>query len=67
MSLRVWGCPVLVGHSRKRFTGTERLAGTLAVSALMAGRVSLLRVHDVKENAAALRIAEGVSGARERA
>ncbi|MBQ7544602.1 MAG: dihydropteroate synthase [Synergistaceae bacterium] len=66
-SLRVWGCPVLVGHSRKRFTGTERLAGTLAVSALMAGRVSLLRVHDVKENAAALRIAEGVSGARERA
>ena len=62
-SLRVWGRPVLVGHSRKRFTGTERLAGTLAVSALMAGRTSLLRVHDVKENAEALRIAEGISGA----
>ena len=57
-SLRVWGRPVLVGHSRKRFTGTERLAGTLAVSAVMSGRASLLRVHDVKENAAALRIGE---------
>ena len=55
-SLKVWGCPVLVGHSRKRFTGKERLAGTLGVSAVMAGRVSLLRVHDVKENAEAMRI-----------
>ena len=62
-SLRVWGRPVLVGHSRKRFTGTERLAGTLAVSAVMAGRASLLRVHDVKENAEALRVAEGINGA----
>ena len=59
-SLRVWGRPVLLGHSRKRFTGTERLAGSLGVSAMMAGRVSLLRVHDVKENAAALRIVEYV-------
>ena len=59
-SLRTFGLPVVVGHSRKRFTGSERLAGTLAVSALMAGRVSLLRVHDVKENAATLSAAEGV-------
>ena len=59
-SLRVWGCPVMVGHSRKRFTGTERLAGTLAVSAMMAGKVSVLRVHDVKENAETLRIASGL-------
>lgn len=59
-SLRVYGVPVLVGHSRKRFTGSESLAGTLGVTALMAGRVSLLRVHDVKENAGALSIAEGV-------
>ncbi len=58
-SLSVFGRPILVGHSRKRFTGSERLAGTLAVSALMAGRVSLLRVHDVKENFQALKIAEG--------
>ncbi len=57
-SLRVFGRPVLVGHSRKRFTGG--LAGTLGVSALLAGRVSLLRVHDVSENAEVLRVAEGV-------
>ena len=57
-SLRVWGLPVMAGHSRKRFTGDERLAGTVAVSALLAGRMSLLRVHDVKENAEALRIAK---------
>lgn len=56
-SLRVWGLPVMAGHSRKRFTGEERLAGSVAVSALLAGRVSLLRVHDVKENMQALRIA----------
>ena len=67
-SLRVWGCPVMIGHSRKRFTGTgtgtERLAGTLAVSAVMAGRVSLLRVHDVKENVEALRVAAWINGER---
>ena len=62
-SLSVFGRPLLVGHSRKRFTGDERLAGTVAVSALMGGRVSLLRVHDVKENTEALRIAEGIKGA----
>ena len=56
-SLSVWGLPVTAGHSRKRFTGEERLAGSVAVSALLSGRVSLLRVHDVKENAEALRIA----------
>ena len=57
-SLSVWGLPVMAGHSRKRFTGDERLAGSVAVSALLAGRVSLLRVHDVKENMQALRIAK---------
>ena len=57
-SLRVFGRPVLVGHSRKRFTGG--LAGTLGVSGVLAGRVSLLRVHDVSENAEVLRVAEGV-------
>ena len=57
-SLKVWGLPVMAGHSRKRFTGDERLAGTAAVSAILAGRVSVLRVHDVKENMQALRIAK---------
>ncbi len=60
-SLSVFGRPLMIGHSRKRFTG-KSLAGTLAVSALMAGRVSLLRVHDVGENAQALRGAEGING-----
>ena len=57
-SMKIFGRPILVGHSRKRFT--EGIAGTLAVSALMYGRVSLLRVHDVRENEHALRIAKSV-------
>ncbi len=58
-SLKIFGLPVLAGHSRKRFTGGN-LSGTLAVTSLLAGRVSLLRVHDVKENNEALLIAKGV-------
>lgn len=60
-SLCVFGRPVMMGHSRKRFTGG--LSGTLGVTAMIAGRVSLLRVHDVAENMEALRVAEGVKGA----
>ena len=60
-SLSVFGRPVMIGHSRKRFTGG--LSGTLGVSAMMSGRVSLIRVHDVAENNEALRIAEGINGA----
>lgn len=56
-SLSVFGRPVMIGHSRKRFTGG--LSGTLGVTAMMSGRVSLIRVHDVKENAESLRVAEG--------
>lgn len=55
-SMKIFGRPVLVGHSRKRFTGSDNIAGTLAVSALLCGRVSMLRVHDVKENMNALRV-----------
>ena len=57
-SLCAFGRPVMIGHSRKRFTGG--ISGTLGVSAMMSGRVSLIRVHDVKENAEALRVAEGI-------
>ena len=60
-SLCVFGRPVMIGHSRKRFTGG--LSGTLGVTAVMAGRVSLIRVHDVAENVAALRVADGIQGA----
>ncbi len=61
-SMKIFGRPILVGHSRKRFT--EGIAGTLAVSALMYGRVSLLRVHDVKDNLNALRISKSVHAYR---
>lgn len=59
-SMKIFGRPVLVGHSRKRFTGSDSIAGTLAVSALLCGRVSMLRVHDVKENMNALRMAKSI-------
>lgn len=62
-SLKIFGLPILAGHSRKRFTGGN-LAGTLAVTSLLAGRVSLLRVHDVKANNEALLIANGVNDSR---
>ena len=57
-SLTVFGLPIMIGHSRKRFTGG--LSGTLGVTAMMSGRVSLMRVHDVAENIEALRISEGL-------
>ena len=60
-SLAGFGLPVMIGHSRKRFTGG--LSGTLGVTAMMSGRVSLLRVHDVAGNMEALRVAEGINGA----
>ncbi len=49
------GCPLLVGHSRKRFIGqvlgdpnADRTAGTIGVAvSLAAQRVQVLRVHDV--------------------
>ncbi|MBL8814996.1 MAG: dihydropteroate synthase [Planctomyces sp.] len=49
-------CPILIGHSRKRFLAKilgrpveERLAGTLGVSIAMAERgADLLRIHDVQ-------------------
>jgi dihydropteroate synthase len=49
------GCPVLVGHSRKRFIGqllgdmsADRAAGTIGAALALAGQgVQILRVHDV--------------------
>ena len=57
-------CPILVGHSRKGFIGkvtgdtsAERIAGTLAVSMHLALRgTHVIRVHDVRETAQALRM-----------
>jgi len=66
--LRDFGCPILVGVSRKAFlgslvesggaAGTEaQLAGTIAASlAAFAAGASLFRVHDVAEHVVALKV-----------
>ncbi|MEQ9259565.1 MAG: dihydropteroate synthase [Roseovarius sp.] len=59
------GCPVLLGASRKRFIGTiggteaarHRAPGSIAVAlAGVAQGVQMLRVHDMRETAEALRL-----------
>jgi dihydropteroate synthase len=59
------GCPVLVGASRKRFIGTlsgassprERMAGSVGVAVAAAARgAAMVRVHDVAETVAALKL-----------
>ncbi len=68
--LRVHDRPLAVGVSRKSFleklVGSNdlraRLAPTIALTAILRTRgADVLRVHDVKENAAALRTVEGMS------
>jgi dihydropteroate synthase len=67
--LRVYNHPLVVGVSRKsvldKLGGSadmrDRLAPTVALTALLRTRgADIFRVHDVKENVAALRIAEAV-------
>ena len=67
--LRVHDRPLVVGVSRKSFLGklvnssemSERAAPTIALTAVLRARgADILRVHDVKENVAALRAAEAV-------
>jgi dihydropteroate synthase len=67
--LRVHDRPVVVGVSRKSSLGKmigsnameDRLAPTIAFTALLRERgANILRVHDVKENAAALRVTEAL-------
>ncbi|QLD86577.1 dihydropteroate synthase [Natronomonas halophila] len=66
---RALGCPILVGHSHKSMFGLvddggpdERLASTVAGSAIAAERgADIVRVHDVAENAAAVRTAEAAA------
>ncbi len=62
--LKDYGLPIMVGASRKKFLGSltgdgieGTLAGSLAVSlaAIVAG-ADIVRVHDVAEHAAALRV-----------
>jgi len=67
-SLQALGYPILLGASRKSVVGltldvpvTERLEGTLVttVMGLLKG-CAFVRVHDVKENARAIRMAQAI-------
>ncbi|WP_439025664.1 dihydropteroate synthase [Haloarchaeobius sp. DT45] len=62
---RALGCPVLVGHSHKSMFGyvgcdaDEREHATVAATAIAADRgADVIRVHDVEENVAAVRVAQ---------
>ena len=70
-ALHTFGLPILLGTSRKSVIGLtldlpadERLEGTLATTVIgvMKG-VSFVRVHDVKENARAVKMTEAVLNA----
>jgi dihydropteroate synthase len=62
------GRPVVLGASRKRFIGAllgaapvERAIGTVATTVLgLAGGAAVVRVHDVRANLEALRVAEAI-------
>jgi dihydropteroate synthase len=67
--LRTHDRPLAIGVSRKSFLGkligssemSDRLAPTIALTAALRGRgADIIRVHDVKENVAALRTAEAL-------
>jgi dihydropteroate synthase len=67
--LRVLGCPILVGPSRKSFIGYtldlpphERLEGTAASVAIAIARgADIVRVHDVKEIARVARMTDALT------
>lgn len=69
--LRSFGCPLLVGASRKSVIAhvlslpvEERLEGTLAITALSVWQgVDLIRVHDVCANVRAARMARAIRAA----
>jgi dihydropteroate synthase len=57
------GCPVLVGHSRKRFLGDQRESGTVSVALSLALQgVQIIRVHDVAAVHRALQLFEATGG-----
>jgi dihydropteroate synthase len=67
-AIRLLGRPVLLGTSRKSTLGKvldlpadQRLEATLATTALAAAaRVDIVRVHDVRENVRAARMADAI-------
>ena len=57
------GCPVLVGHSRKRFLAPDPWAGTIGVALSLARQgVQILRVHDVAAVRQALLLFQATGG-----
>lgn len=70
--LRTFGCPLLVGASRKRFISTvvasephQRLGGSLAAHLLAARNGAVvIRAHDVAETVQALRVTAAIEGRR---
>jgi dihydropteroate synthase len=67
-ALRVLGRPILLGTSRKSTLGRvldlpadQRVEATVATTALgVAAGVDIVRVHDVRENARAARMADAI-------
>ncbi|MSQ62155.1 MAG: dihydropteroate synthase [Dehalococcoidia bacterium] len=71
--LRSLGRPILLAHSRKHVIGSalgglppeERVEGTLAISALaVAAGADIVRVHDVRATARAVRVTDALVRAR---
>ena len=70
--LKSFGCPVLVGASRKRFISSvvpsetdRRLGGSLAAHLIAARNgANIIRAHDVAETIQALRVAAAIEGVR---
>jgi dihydropteroate synthase len=66
--LRIFGLPLLVGASRKRFISTvspsephQRLGGSIAAHLIAAqGGAAIIRTHDVAETVQALRVATAI-------
>jgi dihydropteroate synthase len=66
--LKVMGCPILVGSSRKSMIGKildlpveERMEGTAATVALsIAAGADLVRVHDVKQMARVVKMTDAI-------
>ena len=67
-ALKEFGCPVLLGTSRKSVVGltlnlpsNERIEGTLATTVVGVMRgAGFVRVHDVKENVRAIKMTEAI-------
>lgn len=68
--LHTLGCPILLGVSRKSVIGltldlppSERVEGTIATSVIAVIKGAMfIRVHDVKENCRAVKMAEAIIG-----